>query len=88
MVPHLALAWMTSGAAAGMVAGTFLRRWEHGPAGDILAGIIGSLVSGFVAGHVHLRIGSYTTTALILGFLGGSCSVALTRTAAWQRIGL
>ncbi len=67
------LSWVVVGLVAGWLAGLVIRGGGYGLAGDIIIGIIGALVGGFLAASV-LGLGDpisgINPTTVIVAFLG------------------
>jgi uncharacterized membrane protein YeaQ/YmgE (transglycosylase-associated protein family) len=76
------LSWIIVGLIAGWLAGVVMKGSGYGVVGDIILGIIGALVGGFLAsalfGIVDPLSGIDVTT-LIVAFLGAVVVVAVVR---------
>ena len=59
MDSHSLLAWLVIGAVAGWLAGTFVKGGGFGLLGDIVVGIVGAFVGGWLLPRlgVHLGVG-------------------------------
>ena len=67
------LAWLVVGLVAGWLAGKVTRGSGFGLIGDIILGVVGALVGGFVATNVfHMGdlVSGINLTTLIVAFLG------------------
>lgn len=76
------LAWMVVGVIAGWLAGLVMRGSGYGLVGDMVLGIVGALVGGFLAGalfNISNPIGVIDLTTVIVAFLGAVIVVALVR---------
>jgi uncharacterized membrane protein YeaQ/YmgE (transglycosylase-associated protein family) len=76
------LAWIIVGIIAGWLAGLVMRGSGYGVLGDMILGIIGALVGGFLAGalfNIPNPISGFNITTLIVSFLGAVLVVAIVR---------
>jgi uncharacterized membrane protein YeaQ/YmgE (transglycosylase-associated protein family) len=67
------LTWIVVGAIAGWVAGKVVRGSGLGLVRDIVVGVIGALLGGWLAGrffNVHNPISGFNLTTLVVAFLG------------------
>lgn len=75
------LAWIVVGLIAGWLTGLVMKGSGYGVIGDIILGIVGALVGGFLAGalfHVDTTTGINLTT-IVVAFLGAVLTVAVVR---------
>jgi uncharacterized membrane protein YeaQ/YmgE (transglycosylase-associated protein family) len=82
------LAWIIVGIIAGWLAGLVMRGSGYGIVGDMVLGIVGALVGGFLAGalfNIPDPISGLNLTTLIVAFLGAVIVVALVRLIASGR---
>ncbi len=76
------LIWIIVGIVAGWLAGLVMRGGGYGIIGDMVLGIIGALVGGFLAGalfNIPNPISGFNLPTLIIAFLGAVVVVALVR---------
>ncbi len=76
------LAWIVVGIIAGWLAGAVMKGRGYGIVGDMLLGIVGAIVGGFLAGAlfgVPNPISGINVTTLVVAFLGAVIVVALVR---------
>jgi uncharacterized membrane protein YeaQ/YmgE (transglycosylase-associated protein family) len=74
------LSWIIVGLIAGWLAGLVMKGGGYGILGDIILGIIGALVGGFLAGAIFgVGITGFNIETLIVAFLGAVVVVALVR---------
>jgi uncharacterized membrane protein YeaQ/YmgE (transglycosylase-associated protein family) len=74
------LSWIVVGLIAGWLAGVVMKGGGYGILGDIILGIIGALVGGFLAGALFgVDIGGFNATTLIVAFLGAVLTIAIVR---------
>ena len=67
------LAWVVVGAIAGWLAGKVMKGSGFGLIGDIVIGVIGALVGGWLAGtlfNVPNAISGFNLTTIVIAFLG------------------
>jgi uncharacterized membrane protein YeaQ/YmgE (transglycosylase-associated protein family) len=82
------LIWIIVGIIAGWLAGLVMRGSGYGIVGDMVLGIVGALVGGFLAGalfNIPDPISGLNLTTLIVAFLGAVIVVALVRLIAGGR---
>ena len=76
------LSWILVGLVAGWLAGVVMKGGGYGVLGDIIIGIIGALVGGFLAGAlfgVGDPLSGFNITTLIVAFLGAVILIAIIR---------
>ena len=76
------LSWIIVGIIAGWLAGVVMKGSGYGVLGDIILGIVGALVGGFLAGAlfgVADPVNGINFTSIIVAFLGAVVGVALVR---------
>jgi uncharacterized membrane protein YeaQ/YmgE (transglycosylase-associated protein family) len=74
------LAWIVVGLIAGWLAGKVTRGSGYGVIGDIILGVVGALVGGFLATNVFgMRdlVSGINLTTLIVAFLGAVLVVVI-----------
>ena len=67
------LTWVVVGAIAGWLAGKVMKGSGFGLIGDIVIGVIGALVGGWLAGtlfNVPNAISGFNLTTIVIAFLG------------------
>jgi uncharacterized membrane protein YeaQ/YmgE (transglycosylase-associated protein family) len=82
------LAWLVVGLIAGWLAGLVMKGGGYGILGDLILGIIGALVGGFLASSIFGvpdPISGFNLTTLIVAFLGAVLVVALVRALSGRR---
>jgi uncharacterized membrane protein YeaQ/YmgE (transglycosylase-associated protein family) len=52
--PQSILAWIIIGAVAGWLAGLIVKGYGFGIVGNIIVGILGAAIAGFLASYLHL----------------------------------
>lgn len=76
------LSWIIVGLIAGWLAGLIMKGGGYGVIGDIILGIIGAVVGGFLAGAlfgVENPISGFNLTTIVVAFLGAVVVVAIVR---------
>jgi uncharacterized membrane protein YeaQ/YmgE (transglycosylase-associated protein family) len=76
------LSWILVGLVAGFLAGMVMKGSGYGVLGDIIVGIIGALVGGFLASAlfgVADPIGGFDLPTLLVAFLGAVITIAIVR---------
>jgi uncharacterized membrane protein YeaQ/YmgE (transglycosylase-associated protein family) len=83
------LAWIVVGLIAGWLAGLVMKGSGYGILGDIILGIIGALVGGFLASSlfgVADPVSGVNLTTLIVAFIGAVVVVAIVRLLSGRRV--
>ncbi len=76
------LTWIIVGLIAGWLAGLVVKGSGYGALGDILLGIIGAVVGGFLAAAIFgvaNPISGFNMTTLVVAFIGAVVLVAIVR---------
>ena len=76
------LSWIIVGLIAGWLAGLVMKGGGYGVLGDIILGIIGAVIGGFLAGAlfgVPNPTSGINLTTIIVAFLGAVIVIALVR---------
>lgn len=76
------LAWIVVGLIAGWLASLVMRGGSSGILGDIILGIIGALVGGFLAGallDVPDPVSGINISTILVAFLGAIVVIAIVR---------
>lgn len=76
------LAWIIVGLIAGWLAGQVMRGGGFGVVGDIIVGIVGALIGGFLAGAVFGipdAVNGINVTSIVVAFIGAVILVAILR---------
>ncbi len=76
------LAWIIVGLIAGWLAGLVMKGSGYGALGDIILGIIGAIVGGFLASAlfgVANPVSGFNITTLIVAFIGAVILVWIVR---------
>lgn len=76
------LSWIIVGLIAGWLAGLVMKGGGYGVIGDIILGIIGAVVGGFVASalfNLGDAVNGINLTSIVVAFLGAVIVVAIVR---------
>ena len=75
------LSWIIVGLIAGWLAGMVMKGGGYGVVGDIIVGIIGALLGGFLAGALFHITGltGFDLRSLLIAFLGAVILIAIVR---------
>jgi uncharacterized membrane protein YeaQ/YmgE (transglycosylase-associated protein family) len=76
------LAWIIVGLIAGWLAGMVMKGGGYGVVGDIIVGIIGALLGGFLASvlfGIPDAVNGINVTSIIVAFIGAVILVAILR---------
>lgn len=76
------LAWIVVGLIAGWLAGLMMKGGGYGVIGDIILGIIGAIVGGFLASAlfgIPDPVSGFNLTTLVIAFIGAVVVVAIVR---------
>lgn len=75
------LAWLVVGLIAGWLAGLVMKGGGYGVVGDIVVGVVGALLGGFLAGVLFGAdyISGINPTTIIVAFVGAIILIAVIR---------
>lgn len=82
------LSWIIVGLIAGWLAGLVVRGGGFGVLGDIILGVVGALIGGFIASalfNVPDPISGINATTLIVAFIGAVIVIWLLRALSGRR---
>ncbi len=82
------LSWIIVGLIAGWLAGLVMRGGGYGVLGDIIIGIVGALVGGFLASalfNVPNPLSGINLTTIFISFLGAVIMIAILRMLGGRR---
>lgn len=83
------LSWIIVGLIAGWLAGEVMRGSGFGLLGDIIIGIVGALLGGFLATalfHVAAPLSGINVTTIVIAFLGAVVLLAILRLLRGARV--
>jgi uncharacterized membrane protein YeaQ/YmgE (transglycosylase-associated protein family) len=76
------LSWIVVGAIAGWLAGQVVKGTGFGCLGDIIVGVVGGLVGGFLAAQlfkVQDAVNGFNLTSIVVAFLGAVVVIVIVR---------
>ncbi len=76
------LSWILVGLVAGWLAGMVMKGGGYGVLGDIIVGIIGAVVGGFLASALFGQSGAmsgFNLPSIVVAFIGSIVFIALVR---------
>lgn len=82
------LAWIIVGLIAGWLAGLVVKGGGYGVLGDIILGIVGALIGGFLASalfNVPNPVSGINVTTIIVAFIGAVILIWLLRALGGRR---
>ena len=82
------IGWIILGLLAGWLAGKIMRGSGYGFLGDIVLGILGAIVGGWITGALlGVDVTGLNIPSLIVAVLGACLLVAISRAVAGRRVG-
>jgi uncharacterized membrane protein YeaQ/YmgE (transglycosylase-associated protein family) len=78
MQPGSIVAWLLVGLIAGWLAGSVMRGAGYGIVGDVIVGLIGSCIGGFICSFFVQGIAGFWGTVLV-AFIGACVLIAIVR---------
>lgn len=82
------LSWIVVGLIAGWLAGLVVRGGGYGLIGNIVVGIVGALIGGFLAGtlfNVPDAVNGINLTSILIAFIGAVILILILRAVAPRR---
>ncbi len=74
------LSWILLGLVAGWLAGMLMRGGGYGVLGDIILGILGALVGGFISSALFgIDVSGFNFTSVVVATLGAVVVIAIAR---------
>jgi uncharacterized membrane protein YeaQ/YmgE (transglycosylase-associated protein family) len=65
--------WVIVGVVAGLLAKRVIRQGPHGILGDLVVGVVGALVGGWILNHfVHAAATGLSIGSIVVGFAGAT----------------
>lgn len=85
------IAWMVVGLIAGWLAGKVMRGNGFGLVGDIVVGVVGGLLGGFIATsllHLGVEVNGFNIESILVAFVGAVILLMLLRALGGGRRGI
>lgn len=82
------LAWIVVGLIAGWLASSVMKGGSSGLVGDIVLGIVGALLGGFLAAQllgIDNAVNAIDVTSILVAFIGAVILIALLRAVRGRR---
>ncbi len=82
------LAWLIVGLIAGWLAGQVMRGGGYGLVGDIVVGVVGALIGGFLGSSlfgIQNAVNGINLTSILVAFIGALILIALLRMVSGRR---
>ncbi len=82
------LAWLVVGLIAGFLASQVMRGGGYGLIGDIIVGIVGALIGGFLAAtllKIPNAVNGINVTSILVAFIGAVILIAILRMVSGRR---
>jgi uncharacterized membrane protein YeaQ/YmgE (transglycosylase-associated protein family) len=81
------IVWVVLGLVAGWLAGQVMKGGGYGVVGDIVLGIVGALVGGFLTGLVLGRdmVSGFNIESIVVAFIGAVILIAVSRAFTRRR---
>ncbi len=82
------LAWIVVGLIAGFLAGKVMRGGGYGLIGDIIVGIVGAVIGGFLAAtflNMPDAVNGINITSILVAFVGAVILIAILRALSGRR---
>ena len=80
------IAWIVLGLLAGWIASMIMGGGGYGVIGDIIVGIVGALIGGFITGPLFgIDVTGFNVTSLIVAVVGAIILIAIYRAVAGPR---
>jgi uncharacterized membrane protein YeaQ/YmgE (transglycosylase-associated protein family) len=73
------LIWLAIGAVAGWLAGKVIRGGGYGLIGDIVVGILGSIIAGYLLPLLGIHLGAGFVRSVINAFIGACLLLTIVR---------
>lgn len=80
------IAWILLGLVAGFLAGQVMKGDGYGLVGDIVLGIVGAVVGGFLASQLlGLDVNGFNLMSILIAFVGACIVIAISRAVSGNR---
>jgi uncharacterized membrane protein YeaQ/YmgE (transglycosylase-associated protein family) len=85
LMPGGIIAWIVVGLVSGWLAGIMMKGGGYGMIGDLLVGLVGSLVGGFLMGFFLTGVEGFWGS-IFVSFLGACAFIAISRALSGRRV--
>ena len=82
------LAWLIGGLIAGWLAGQVMKGGGYGLVGDIVVGVVGALIGGFLGSSlfgIQNAVNGINITSILVAFIGALILIAVLRMVSGNR---
>ncbi|MDQ6673945.1 MAG: GlsB/YeaQ/YmgE family stress response membrane protein [Chloroflexota bacterium] len=81
------VAWIVLGLIAGWLAGQVMKGGGYGVIGDIVLGIVGAIIGGFLTGVLLGRdmVNGFNIESIVVAFIGAVVLIAISRALSGNR---
>lgn len=80
------LTWIVLGLIAGWLAGMFMKGGGYGIVGDIVLGVVGALLGGWISSTVFgWDVTGFNLSSVLIAFVGACIVIAIYRAVAGSR---
>ena len=82
------VAWLVVGLIAGWLASQVMRGGGYGLVGDVIVGIVGAVIGGFLAGeflNMPNAVSGINVTSVVVAFIGAVILIGILRLASGRR---
>jgi uncharacterized membrane protein YeaQ/YmgE (transglycosylase-associated protein family) len=80
------LSWIILGLIAGWLAGQFMKGGGYGVVGDIVLGVIGAIVGGFLSSAIFgWDVSGVNISSILIAFIGACIVIGLSRAVTGRR---
>lgn len=71
--------WLIVGGVAGLLAGLVMKGGGYGMVADIVLGILGAFLGGWIFGMLGLGVGAGMLGSIVVAFIGACILIGITR---------
>jgi uncharacterized membrane protein YeaQ/YmgE (transglycosylase-associated protein family) len=80
------IAWILLGLVAGFLAGQVMKGGGYGLVGDIVLGIVGAVVGGYLASTLlGLDVNGFNVMSILIAFIGACLVIGISRAVSGNR---
>jgi uncharacterized membrane protein YeaQ/YmgE (transglycosylase-associated protein family) len=83
------ISWLVLGLVAGLIAGYLMKGGGYGLIGDIILGILGAVVGGFLSSMLlGLDVSGFNITSIVIAVVGACILIGISRAISPHRAGV